>query len=153
VLKNGVFSQYTFLPLFRLIDRQQFEAVSGRWVGGVVIALGGQIAADGKTRRGSVDLEQGPAYMGSASHADWSLMLGQEKAAGKSNEITAISELLSALDLVGYLVSVDAMVCRRAIAERIAAQGGDYLRVLRSSCDVAAANRFAWAMEIRIPVS
>lgn len=133
VLQNGVPSQDTFLRLFRLIDPQQFEAAFRRWVGGIVTALGGQIAIDGKSLRGSADLTQGPVHMVSAFHTDLSLVLGQEKVAGKSNEITAIPELLAALDLGGYLVSIDAMGCQRTIAERIVTQGGDYLLAVKGN--------------------
>lgn len=132
-LPNGVPSQDTFLRIFRLIDPQQFEGAFRRWVAGIVTALGGQIAIDGKSLRGSADAAQGPVHMVSAFHTDLSLVLGQEKVAGKSKEITAIPELLSALDLGGYLVSIDAMGCQKAIAGRIVAQGGDYLLAVKGN--------------------
>ncbi len=58
MLPNGVPSQDTFLRIFRLIDPKQFEAAFRRWVGGIVTALGGQIAIDGKSLRGSADVAQ-----------------------------------------------------------------------------------------------
>lgn len=133
VLQNGVPSQDTFLRIFRLIDPRQFEAAFRRWVGGIVTALGGQIAVDGKTLRGSADGTHWPVHMVSAFHTDLSLVLGQEKVAGKSNEITAIPDLLATLDLRGYLVSIDAMGCQKAIAERIVTQGGDYLLAVKGN--------------------
>lgn len=64
VLPNGVPSQDTFLRIFRLIDPKQFEAAFRRWVGGIVTALGGQIAIDGKSLRGSADSAQAPVHIG-----------------------------------------------------------------------------------------
>ena len=133
VLPNGVPSQDTFLRIFRLIDPRQFETAFRRWVGGIVTALGGQLAIDGKSLCGSAKGTQAAVHMVSAFHTELSLVLGQEKVAGKSNEITAIPELLAALDLKGYLVSIDAMGCQRTIAERIVTQGGDYLLAVKGN--------------------
>lgn len=81
VLPNGVPSQDTFLRIFRLIDPKQFEAAFRRWVGGIVTALGGQIAIDGKSLRGSADAAQGPVHMVSAFHINLSLVLGKRPTA------------------------------------------------------------------------
>jgi hypothetical protein len=61
------------------------------------------------------------------------LVLGQEKVSAKSNEITAIPELLDALYLQGFLVSIDAMGCQRAIAGKIVAKGADYLLAVKGN--------------------
>ena len=119
VLKNGIPSQDTFLRVFRVLDPKQFETVFRRWVGGIVGALDGVLAVDGKTLRRSADGDAPPVHMVSAFSTELGLVLGQEKVAGKSNEITAIPELLEALHIKGLLVSIDAMGCQREIAARI----------------------------------
>ena len=86
-----------------------------RWVGGIV----GVLAVDGKTLRGSADGDAPPVQRVSAFSTELGRVLGQEKVAGKSNEITAIPELLEALHIKGLLVSIDAMGCQREIAARI----------------------------------
>lgn len=127
VLKNGIPSEDTFLRIFRLLDPKQFEDCFRRWVSGVVTVLGGTLAIDGKTVRGSATGGESAIHMVSAFATDLGLVLGQEKVAEKSNEITAIPELLAALDVKGLLVSIDAMGGQKEIAARIVAQGGDYL--------------------------
>ena len=92
------------------------------------------IAIDGKTLRGSHDGElKSPIHMVSAWSSANGVVLGQEKTAEKSNEITAIPELLRSLEIKGCIVSVDAMGCQREIAEQIIRQKGDYLLVLKGN--------------------
>ena len=69
----------------------------------------------------------------SAFATDLGLVLGQEKVAGKSNEITAIPEWLQALTLKGHRVTIDAMGCQKAIAAQIVAQKGDYLLAVKGN--------------------
>jgi hypothetical protein len=92
-------------------------------VGGIVGALDGVLAVDGKTLRRSADGDAPPVHMVSAFSTQLGLVLGQEKVAGKSNEITAIPELLEALHIKGLLVSIDAMGCQREIAAKIVEKG------------------------------
>jgi len=132
-LKNGVPSEETFLRIFRALDPKQFESAFRRWVGGVVGALKGSIAVDGKTVRGSGGAGETAIHMVSAFATDLGLVLGQEKVTGKSNEITAIPELLSALYLKGLLVTIDAMGCQRKIASQITAQGGDFVLAVKGN--------------------
>lgn len=133
VLKNGVPSEDTFLRILRALDPKQFEQVFRRWVGGIVGALGGTLAIDGKTVRGSANGEVPAIHMVSAYATELGLVLGQEKVSAKSNEITAIPELLAALDLRGWLVSIDAMGCQKAIAEQIVTGKGDYLLAVKGN--------------------
>ncbi len=133
VLKNGIPSQDTFLRVFRALDPKQFEAAFRRWTGGIVGALDGSVAIDGKTLRRSADGNASPVHMVSAFSTDLGLVLGQEKVSGKSNEITAIPELLEALHIKGLLVSIDAMGCQREIAEKIVQKGGDYLLAVKGN--------------------
>ena len=132
-LKNGLPSHDTFERVFRLLDPERFEAVFRQWVGGIVTALGGQLAIDGKTLRGSADGDRPPAHMVSAFATDIGLVLGQEKVADKSNEITAIPVLLDALYVKGFLISIDAMGCQRGIATKIIEKGGDYLLAVKGN--------------------
>lgn len=133
VLRNGVPSEETFLRVFRALDPKQFESAFRRWVGGIVGALKGSIAVDGKTVCGSGSAGETAIHMVSAFATDLGLVLGQEKVTGKSNEITAIPELLSALYIKGLLVTIDAMGCQRKIASQITAQGGDFALAVKGN--------------------
>jgi predicted transposase YbfD/YdcC len=133
VLKNGIPSQDTFLRVFAAINPKQFEAVFRRWVGGIVPALSRHLAVDGKTLRGSGKGSDSPIHRVSAFATDLGLVLGQEKVVGKSNEITAIPELLQALYLKGHRVTIDAMGCQKALAAQIVAQKGDYLLAVKGN--------------------
>ena len=133
VLRNGIPSEDTFLRIFRLLDPKTFETVFRRWVGGVVGALRGSLAVDGKTVRGSATGGESAIHMVSAFATELGVVLGQEKVADKSNEITAIPELLDALYLKGLLVSIDAMGCQKRIAQKITDKGGDYLLMVKGN--------------------
>ena len=133
VLKNGIPSQDTFLRIFRVLDPKQFESAFRRWVGGIVGALDGHVAIDGKTMCRSADGDAPPVHMVSAYSTGLGLVLGQEKVAGKSNELSALPELLEALHLKGLLVSIDAQGCQRDIAAKIIAKGGDYLLAVKGN--------------------
>lgn len=134
-LKNGIPSSATFYRLFRTLDPKQFEAFFRRWVSQIVPAAAppGQIAVDGKTIRGSADGARRPAHIVSAFSTDLGIAFGQERVEQKSNEITAIPELLEALYINGFLVSIDAMGCQKEIARKIVAKGGDYLLMVKGN--------------------
>ena len=133
LLKNGIPSEDTFLRIFRVLDPKHFEAAFRRWVSGLVGALDGTIAVDGKTVRGSGSGGESAIHMVSAFATELGVVLGQEKVAEKSNEITAIPALLEALYLKGLLVSIDAMGCQKGIARQITDQGGDYLLMVKGN--------------------
>lgn len=134
-LKNGIPSSATFYRLFRALDPKQFEAFFRRWVSQIVPAAAppGQMAIDGKTIRGSVDGVRRPAHIVSAFSTDLGIVFGQERVEQKSNEITAIPELLEALYVKGFLVSIDAMGCQKEIARKIIDKGGDYLLMVKGN--------------------
>jgi predicted transposase YbfD/YdcC len=94
---------------------------------------GGNIAVDGKTVRGSGSGGETAIHMVSAFATALGVVLGQEKVASKSNEITAIPELLKALHLKEALVTIDAMGCQKNIACQITDQGGDYLLAVKGN--------------------
>jgi predicted transposase YbfD/YdcC len=135
-LPNGIPSHDTFRRVFMLIDPDAFEACFTAWAQGIA-PLGAQevVAIDGKTIRRSFDRgrEQGPLHLVSAWASDQGLVLGQRQVDSKSNEITAIPELLDALALEGTLVTLDAMGCQKAIAQRILDRRADYLLVLKAN--------------------
>jgi len=133
VLKNGIPSEDTFLRIFRLLDPKSFETAFRRWVGGVVGALRGTLAVDGKKVRGLATGGQSAIHMVSAFATELGVVLGQEKVAEKSNEITAIPELLEALYIKGLLVSIDAMGCQKRIAQTITDKGADYLLMVKGN--------------------
>ena len=134
-LKNGTPSSATFYRLFRTLDPKQFETFFRRWVGQIIPAAAapGQMAIDGKTIRGSADGTRRPAHIVSAFSTDLGIVFGQERVEEKSNEITAIPELLEALYVKGFLVSIDAMGCQKDIARKIIDKGGDYLLMVKGN--------------------
>jgi predicted transposase YbfD/YdcC len=132
-LENGIPSHDTFNRIFRILDPKPFEQVFRRWVGGVVRALRQNVAIDGKALRGSAKAGESPVHMVSAFATGLGLVLGQEKVADKSNEITAIPTLLEALAIRGALVSIDAMGTQREIARSIRALGADYLLAVKAN--------------------
>ena len=129
-LPNGIPSHDTFRRVFMLIDPDAFEAGFTAWVGSLADSFEREVVAiDGKTVRRSFDhgREQSPLHVVSAWASEQGLVLGQRCVDGKSNEITAVPELLDLLALENSIVTLDAMGCQTAIAEKILARGGDYL--------------------------
>lgn len=132
-LKHGIPSHDTFNRVFRLLDPKSFEDAFRRWTAGMVTSVGGTLAVDGKTVRGSRDGKRSPIHLVSAFATEAGLALGQEKVADKSNEITAIPELLDALLIRGYLVTLDALGCQTEIAATILDKGADYLLAVKGN--------------------
>jgi len=133
-LPNGIPSHDTFERVFAKIDPAVFNRCCLAWLRAVSDVLGlGHIAIDGKTLCGSASAELGPLHLVSAWATTAHLTLGEIAVAGKSNEITAIPELLKLLDLQGALVTIDAIGCQKAIAQQIVAKGGDYLLAVKAN--------------------
>src|SRR4051794_8135582 len=105
-----------------------------------------QVAVDGKTVRRSFDLRKGrsPLHLVSAYATGHGLVLAQRATETKGGELAVIPELLDGLDLGGCLVSLDALACQPAIAERIVGRGGDYLLALKGNRRKAHAEVKAW---------
>jgi len=126
--------------VFMLIDPDAFEAGFATWVGSLTAGFEREVVAiDGKTIRRSFDhgREQSPLHVVSAWASEQGLVLGQRCVDGKSNEITAVPELLDQLALENSIVTLDAMGCQTAIAEKILARGGDYLLTLKGNHPLA----------------
>jgi predicted transposase YbfD/YdcC len=133
-LENGIPSHDTFARVFRLIDPKEFGERFLAWVASIC-GSSGLVAIDGKTVCGSYDKRDGKAaiHMVSAWAVENRLVLGQIKTNAKSNEITAIPELLRLLDVKGCIVSIDAMGCQKKIAQQITESGGDYVLGLKGN--------------------
>jgi predicted transposase YbfD/YdcC len=127
-LPNGIPSHDTFERVFDRIDPAAFQACFRDWVQAVCDGLGlKHIAIDGKTLCGSGSDKLKALHLVSAWAADNQLTLAQVATDEKSNEITAIPQLLELLCLKGALVTIDAMGCQKDIAAKIVARGGDYV--------------------------
>jgi len=129
-LPKGIPSHDTFGRVFAQIKPEEFQKRFIEWVQAIEKLTTGQvIAIDGKKLRRSHDQAAGKAaiYMVSAWATQNQLVLGQTKVADKSNEITAIPELLQLLEISGCIVTMDALGTQTEIAETIVDSGGDYL--------------------------
>ncbi len=134
-LPNGIPSHDTFRRVFMLLDPDAFEACFARWAHSLMGKVEREVVAiDGKTvrRSGSRRHDHGPLHLVSAWASEQGLALGRREVDGKSNEITAVPELLDTLHLDGCIVTLDAMGCQKDIAARIRAEGADYLLVLKA---------------------
>ncbi len=135
-LPNGIPSHDTFWRVFRALDPLQFEQCFLAWVRELMHLTHGEIVAiDGKTLRHSYDRTSHKAaiHMVSAWATENHLVLGQRKVSEKSNEITAIPELLRLLEIHGCIVTVDAIGCQKEIAEAIRGKGADYALAVKKN--------------------
>lgn len=133
-LPNGIPSHDTFERLFQRLDPLAFQHQFCQWAQAVGKALGlPQVAIDGKTVRGSRNSLGQALHLVSAWATDAHLSLGQVAVDQKSNEITAIPELLALLDVRGALVTIDAMGCQKDIAKTITDAGGDYILTVKDN--------------------
>jgi predicted transposase YbfD/YdcC len=135
-LPNGIPAHDTFGRVFALLDPAGLQEGFRNWMEALVEATAGRvIAVDGKTLRHSFDTAagKGPLHLVSAWATANRLLLGQQAVDSKSNEITAIPELLKILDLAGAIVTSDAMGCQKAIAAQIVSAGADYVLALKDN--------------------
>ena len=136
-LKGGIPSHDTFRRVFGLIDAEAFETCFTSWAKSQAESgLDGEVVAiDGKTIRRSFDHGKGqsPLHVVSAWASEQSLALAQEVVDEKSNEITAIPEVIGALQLEGALVTIDAMGRETEIAKQIIGEKADYLLALKKN--------------------
>jgi len=148
-LPHGIPSHDTFARVFAKLDPLALEKAFVSWIGALrsfaaerdmALTEGSQkkdefLSIDGKTVRKSFDATNGKSaiHMVSAWATNARLVLGQIKVDDKSNEITAIPELLELLDICGCIVTIDAMGCQKAIAAKIREKGGDYVLALKDN--------------------
>jgi predicted transposase YbfD/YdcC len=133
---HGIPSHDTIGDLFKRIKPKMFAQCFIRWVS-QVCGVNEQelIHIDGKTLRRSYDKQNGKQalHLIHAYASSSELLLGQLATADKSNEITAIPELLEIIDIEGAMVTIDAMGCQKDIAAKIREQGGDYLLAVKGN--------------------
>lgn len=135
-LPNGIPSHDTFGRLFGALNPEPFERCFFNWIAAVSQRTKGQvIPIDGKQLRRSHDRKNGKAaiHLVSAWSSANGLALGQVEVSDKSNEITAIPQLLEVLDVSGCIVTIDAMGCQTEIAKQIIEAGGDYVLALKQN--------------------
>ena len=135
-LEGGAPSHDTISRVLASIDPVQFEKLFVNWTAAIQTKTKDEVLAiDGKTLRGSYDSANGlgAIHMVSAWASANGLVLGQYKVNDKSNEITAIPQLLNMLDIEGRVVTVDAMGTQKEIARQIIEQKGDYMMAVKDN--------------------
>lgn len=130
---EGAPSHDTYERFFHHLDSGQFQSCFVKWTQHIQSILGGTIAIDGKTLRGSGSSDVAPLHMVSAFAAEAGLVLGQLKAKGKGGELETIQRLLEILDVKGATITIDAAGCHKVVAKQIKAQGGDYVLSLKGN--------------------
>ena len=131
---NGIPSDDTIRRLFRFIDPESFKQIFCDWVKHIANVVDAKvIAIDGKSNRRTHDGDKKMLHVVSAFATEARMVLGQEKVADKSNEITAIPKLLELLDVKGHIITIDAMGCQYAIANKIIEKEGDYIFSLKGN--------------------
>ena len=134
-LPNGIASHDTFRRVFMLLKAEEFERTFLEWVRAAVkLSNGAVVNIDGKELRGthSAGKKEGLRIV-SAWAAQQAVVLGQVRTGEKSNEITAIPELLEVLELAGAIVTIDAMGCQKSIAKQIREQNAEYVLALKGN--------------------
>ena len=141
-LPNGIPRKDVFRRVLSLLDPAAFQACFTAWLASLqdaaALATGitqPVLAVDGKTLRRSHDRAKGRGALHSVSiwASEFGLSLGQVACAEKSNEITAIPELLKLVDIQGAIITIDAMGTQKAIAAQIIEQGADYVLALKGN--------------------
>jgi hypothetical protein len=139
---NGIPSHDTFGRLLASLKPSAFQACFEQWIAGLRggDAVGDDVerevvAIDGKALRRSHDRRRslGPLFLVSAWSVQHGISLGQLATAEKSNEITAIPDLLGQIDVKGSIVTIDAAGCQKAIAKKIIVGGADYVLALKGN--------------------
>lgn len=136
-LPKGIPSHDTFNRVFSALDPKYFHEFFINWTAGLREKVHREIVAiDGKALRRACEAKQNIPMIVNAWARDNRLVLGQLKVEEKSNEITAVPELLRALDLKGCIVTTDAMGCQKHIAAQIVEAGADYVLALKGNHEV-----------------
>ena len=136
VLPNGIPSHDTLGRVFSILSAEEVEKGFASWISNLSQVTQGQVVAiDGKRLRGSYDKSSNKAaiHMVSAWATANQVSLGQLKVGDKSNEISAIPELLSMLEIAGCIITIDAMGTQKEIAQQIRAHQADYVLALKSN--------------------
>lgn len=135
-LPNGIPSHDTFARIFASINPQKFQECFLSWIKSVAVLTDGEvIAIDGKSLKHSYDKKAGnrAISMVSAWAGTNKLVLAQRKVDSKSNEITAIPELIKVLDISGCIVTIDAIGCQKEIVNLISQKDANYIIALKKN--------------------
>ena len=133
-LRSGIPKHDTFNRVFAALQPEPFMDMFMAWTQSLRTTLGQEIVAlDGKALRRALERGDSPRVIVSAWAASHKLVLGQVAVADKSNEITAVPQLLLALELSGCIVTLDAMGCQKEIAREIQEADADYVLALKGN--------------------
>jgi len=134
-LENGIPSWWTFRRVFRILDPEALQKAFVQWMRCIQKTTGSVVAIDGKTIRRSLDSKDGKGaiHVVSAWLSANRVVLGQRKVDDKSNEITAIPELLALLEIEGLVVTIDAMGCQKDIVSAIVEKKADYVLAVKDN--------------------
>lgn len=135
-LPNGIPSHDTIERLFKRIDSTEFEKSFMAWANSIRSQINGEfLSIDGKTLRGSRDEINGKyaIHLVSAWSNENRMVLGQIKTDGKCNEIAAVKELLTLLDIKGAVITTDAMSCQKDIVKLICDKEADYIIAIKDN--------------------
>ncbi len=134
-LPNGIPSQYTYHRVFDVIAPKQFADCFTQWMKDVTeMSKGTVVSIDGKTARGTAEKDKKAIHIVNAWCSSNKMILGQVKTNEKSNEITAVPELLDMLFIKGCIVTVDAMNTQKKTVEKIVKEKkADYVVALKSN--------------------
>ncbi len=132
-LENGIPDACTFRYIVKEIDTAKLHTIFCEWMKNVAVDLTGVIAIDGKEARRTKDKRKKPLHVVSAFSYERGLVLGQLACDEKSNEITAIPQLLEMLEINGCIITIDAMGTQTEIAEEIVNRNADYILALKAN--------------------
>lgn len=135
-LENGIPSHDTFRRVFILLDNIALKSLFVEWISSAIsLSKGTLVNIDGKNLCGSKEPIKGKKALNvvSAWASEASVVLGQVRCEEKSNEITAVPELLKILDLQGCIVTIDAMGCQTEIVKQIVEKRADYVISLKGN--------------------
>lgn len=140
-LPNGIPGKDTFRRVLGLLPPAAFQQCFGQWLQALQVPADEEsenkrhIAIDGKALRRSHDRKNGlgPMHIVSAWASDFGITLGQVATEEKSNEITAIPQLLELIDVEDAIVTIDAAGCQKTIAAKIVEGKGDYVLALKGN--------------------
>ena len=154
-LENGIPSHDTFRRVFILLDNIELKTLFVEWIGAAIsLSKGTLVNIDGKNLCGSKEPIKGKKALNvvSAWASEQAVVLGQVRCEEKSNEITAIPELLKILDLGGCIVTIDAIGCQTEIVKEIVEKEADYVISLKGNqgnLHQAIKNYLDWAERIK----